>query len=352
MGPTSLRALRPTREFNDTMADVLAGAAASWPRRYILPQHNDVFVVQPGLDYYLDRLARLDYFAFVKRSHCYWDLLIDLCNVDPLFARMVRDVNRGVAPPNTAANYIRRLRLSPQQLQSLEDKRPYKHFWEGGFFQDITADLRCDGYPRIIEANALEAFTEADATVAAAYPLAQLREVLIAVDKPNRADIPHHDSLVFKDNVATGRLWEVLDAIRSMHIIVVGPDHLVTLATHADWTHFEHIVIPTWNAIGARQSILAQTRSALERAGATQRPTVVLFQAGTLAWWMTYRLLPAHPNCFYLDLGRALDIFFPTVALQQNWVKNDLIRLVTAMKVEHLYRTEIRVPSASAQPAD
>src|SRR5262245_25318729 len=51
--------------------------------RFHLEGLPDVPVVQPGLPFYLDLLDRRVGFAFVKRTHGFWDGLVFLCESAP-----------------------------------------------------------------------------------------------------------------------------------------------------------------------------------------------------------------------------------------------------------------------------
>src|SRR3989304_10081968 len=43
---------------------------------------DDIEVLQPGIQYYIELIKSCHYFAFVKRTHGFWDLLVDLMDVE------------------------------------------------------------------------------------------------------------------------------------------------------------------------------------------------------------------------------------------------------------------------------
>jgi hypothetical protein len=63
----------------------------------------------------------------------------------------------------------------------------------------------------------------------------------------------------------------------------------------------------------------------------------VLIRAGSLAFWLAARLFRVIRKMFLLDLGRALDAFFPKSALRHGWFTSNRTAIVQNMRRQHLY---------------
>ena len=68
-----------------------------------------------------------------------------------------------------------------------------------------------------------------------------------------------------------------------------------------------------------RREILERCRRALRDISGKGRPTVVLYQAGFIVFWLIYRLFPRFRDSVHLDLGRCLDVWCPDIVEHQPW---------------------------------
>ena len=66
-------------------------------------------------------------------------------------------------------------------------------------------------------------------------------------------------------------------------------------------------------------------------------PKVLMFQAGSLSWWLIYRLFPDLKNTFFVDVGRPLDIWYPDVVGKQPWFRHNKDFLLQKMGLEGLF---------------
>lgn len=301
----------------------------------LLEGYDDLPALKYPVSWYAARIRAGLPFAFAKRTHGFWDRLVELTEFSDEFRDLVREsVRRGDPdfPPWDKIEHA--LRIDAKTAKKLEKLRKYKHFWEDRFFVDLVRELRhppdLDGW---IEAQALRAYTKAVFRPAIHEP-ERLREVLLALAPRRR---PWHYALTFKDSVVTGEFNELLETIRPMPVVAVGPKHLAGLGARCALPDFRHVAIHETEAIGDREKVLAECRRVLASPALRGRPAVVLVQAGSLAWWLMYRLFPGSERTWFLDLGRVLDIWFPEVVADQRWFQFDRAAIVKSMRLEALY---------------
>ena len=67
------------------------------------------------------------------------------------------------------------------------------------------------------------------------------------------------------------------------------------------------------------------------------RPYSVLVAALSAAAFAAALVFAAHPDVWYLDMGRVLDIWFPHVAVTQSWFTADRDEIVRAMRLEAIH---------------
>jgi hypothetical protein len=287
----------------------------------------DVPVLQPGLSFYLDLMRRRKGFAFVKRTHGFWDGLVFLSESVPA-------VGDRVARGESVASSEVRLALSDAGVvDELEERSGYVNHFRDQFYTELIEDLQAPlGLPAYIEANAFRGYPNSDA-FPALHPVAKLREVYRSFQISGRTA---HDALVWKQAILDGTLTQVGETLREMPVVLVGPPHLSTLAHHLELRHFQHIVIPAVGAPAERYSLLGRCSQSL-RDVSDRVPAAVLYQAGALAYWLIYRLFPIAPHTIHLDLGRCLDIWYPDVVGRQPWFVQNRERIIPNMRLEHLH---------------
>ena len=299
---------------------------------------DDVVVVRPGIDWYVERLRDERPFAFVKRTHGIWDYLVDLAEVHPPFRALVDEALRRDDPAFPAPGDVERvLALDEDTIARLEMRKPYKGFWEGGFARDIVVETRNPhADERWIEANSFRGYSGSDAKPAL-HPVAQLREVYLAIR--SRATT-YHDALTFKDGMLDGGFRRVLDALAPMRVVLVGPPHLAKFGSLAGLPKFDFVRIHPTDAVRERERVLEACRRKLAPGlfRRTRGPTAFVFQAGWLSWWLMYRLFPEAPDVWQLDVGRTLDAWYPGIAKGQNWFRADRDAIVSSMRLEKIYR--------------
>jgi hypothetical protein len=288
----------------------------------------DVPVLQPGLRFYLDLIERREGFAFVKRTHGFWDGLVFLSDCAPEIGARV---NRGEAVEAARV----RAALNDVNIVEFTERRSYyvNHFREH-FYTELVEDLqRPLAIPAYIEATSFRGYPNSGVPLAY-HPVERLRGVHRSFHTSGRKA---HDALVWKQAILDGTFSHVVKAIAQMPVLVVGPPHLSSIGHRLGLREFHHIVIPLSGAPSERHSVLGRCTDALKQVTKGGRPGVVLYQASALAFWLVYRLFSLRPRSFHLDVGRCLDIWFPEVVGQQPWFVKNREGIIANMQLEHLY---------------
>jgi hypothetical protein len=288
----------------------------------------DVPVLQPGLRFYLDLIERREGFAFVKRTHGFWDGLVFLSDCAPEIGARV---NRGEAVEAARV----RAALNDVNIVEFTERRSYyvNHFREH-FYTELVEDLqRPLAIPAYIEATSFRGYPNSGVPLAY-HPVERLRGVHRSFHTSGRKA---HDALVWKQAILDGSFSHVVKAIAQMPVLVVGPPHLSSIGHRLGLREFHHIVIPLSGAPRERLSLLGRCTDALKQITKGGRPGVVLCQASALAFWLIYRLFSLRPRSFHLDVGRCLDVWFPEVVGQQPWFVQNREGIIANMQLEHLY---------------
>jgi hypothetical protein len=286
-----------------------------------------VTVLQPGFPFYLDLLARGEGFAFVKRTHGFWDGLVYLREAVP-------EIDARVGRGEPVTSKMVRVALSDANVvEALEQRSRYDEHYRDHFWTELVEDLQNPHRePLYIEANSFRGYP--NSPFPALNPVAELRAVYRSFHTSRR---PAHDAQVWKQAILDGTFRQVVEILRGMSVILVGPAHLSALEGHFGLREFRHIVIPLSGAPRERRALLRRCTAVLREAWRGRRPTAVLYQAGALAYWLIYRLFSVAPDAFHLDLGRCLDVWFPEVVGAQPWFVQNGDRIIANMRLEHLY---------------
>jgi hypothetical protein len=297
----------------------------------LLEGFADLPTLRYPMAWYADRLREGRPFTFVKRTHGFWDRLLDLTEASEPFRALMAEAYRRRSDDFPPWDELERaMRIDAQVERHLEGLRKYKRFWETGYPLDLVRELRhppdAEGW---IEAMALRAYTKA-VVRPALHPPGPLREILLALAPRRR---PWHYALALKDAAVTGELLLVTDAIRPFPVVSVGPAHIGGLGRALGLPRFRHVAIHETEAIADRVRVLRSLREVLSSAGHRGEPVVVLLQAGSLTWWLQYRIFPEFPRATLLDIGRTLDLWFPEVVEKQPWFQFDREAIVRNMRL-------------------
>jgi hypothetical protein len=294
----------------------------------------DVPVLQPGLQFYLDLLRQRQGFAFVKRTHGFWDGLVFLCDSVPeLGDRVARGKKVTAKMVARALNDAAVLDLVEERCKvGIPGGSNFVNHFRGHFYTELVEDLQNPlPLPGYVEANSFEGYPNAHNSFNACT---KLRDVYHSFQTSGRLA---HDALVWKQAILDGTFSEVVDAIRDLPVVLVGPPHLSALVQHLSLREFHHVVIPLVGAPGDRHAVLRRCQDVLGNASSPGRPPVVLYQAGALAFWLIYRLFASAHHTIHLDLGRCLDVWCPEVVRAQPWFAVNSQRIIANMHLESLF---------------
>lgn len=131
-------------------------------------------------------------------------------------------------------------------------------------------------------------------------PYLKKRRLLGQIEKWTRANAPHsqwHDGEIFTKASRWGGLAPFVTELRKHQVVVVGPRHLGKL----DFCD-KHIVVPGRNCFSAFEKILEMAQRNCEE-------VVMLFSAGPTAKILIHKLWPQAKRCFMIDTGSLWDVY-------------------------------------------
>jgi hypothetical protein len=312
---------------------------------------EDVRVQQPGLSFYIDRVRDRSPYAFVKRTHGFWDRLVDLLELLPDYPwvtpkkgfRRIGAIDRLLrrsagrnpidVPWDEARECVRDFKLSDEMIEELESRKRFKNFWRGGFFEDLIRDIqspcRDEGF---FESIAFSGFP--GGAVRGRHDVRLLRHAWRVFWTSDR---PPHDALVWKKAAISGGFPKLLRELKAFSVILVGPDHLGSFGSRVGWADTHHVRIHPTAAIADRDAILERCRHELERQRNRRLEVAVLYQAGSLAPWLIRRLWPNAADVFHLDVGIVLDAWYPEVVATQRWFRDNRTAVIRNLGLEQQY---------------
>ena len=127
-----------------TMASMVKVSAPPGPRQtghVLAPDSCPIFHLEgfsnvPVLSFYLDLLRRHQGFAFVKRTHGFWDGLVYLCDVVP---EIEARVTRG---ETIEARFIRELFNDDAVVKAVEQRSGFTSHFHDHFYSELVEDLQ------------------------------------------------------------------------------------------------------------------------------------------------------------------------------------------------------------------
>lgn len=278
-------------------------------------------LARPGFEHYLALAREGREFAFLRRTHGFWDRLVDASDLVPEVRAAVTAARMG----GPAVDERVFDGLSAEQKHELQKRNWVKGFWESeGYAAELIHDLQ---HP-----HRDEGYIEAVQFCPGMHSVRRLREVYGAF---HTSGVVFHDALVWRRAVMDGHFAELFEALRADRVVVVGPPEKASLGELVGLPTFEHVEIHPNRAFASRHETLNRVRAAVRRRPAS---TAVLFEAASLASWLIHRLWEDGRPRVMLDIGRALDIWYPETIRRQDWFKRSGGRMVRNMGVEDLYR--------------
>jgi hypothetical protein len=137
----------------------------------------------------------------------------------------------------------------------------------------------------------------------------------------NHIKLAWHNADVFHDSNKHGRLFSLIDTLRSMNVIVVGPAQLRKIKENV-FDYKDFIEIPTQNCYLAKNEI---RESVLKMVSRYERP-VFAFSASMATKVLIYELFPLiGSDCWLIDFGSLWDVYVGNksrnVYLKRDWEK-------------------------------
>jgi dTDP-4-amino-4,6-dideoxygalactose transaminase len=176
-----------------------------------------------------------------------------------------------------------------------------------GFHFAATVDAWPHSYE--IEGTPLENRAACLKAIEARVPVAHLQDA-------QRKGMTGHE---FKAALIAGRFHEFSRPLATSPFLLIANPTMAGFPTFVGAKEVDHLPIDAKNARRDRHEILNE---ALRRV-AQQRgvPRVILQAGGALSTWLCHHLFRARPDSQIFDVGNAMSVCNPEVALRQNWVR-------------------------------
>ena len=243
-------------------------------------------------------------FAFVKINHGLWERLVTLEQLQAAGIADARELeNRSGQPPDWAdGNFLHDLRVALACMPDLG----------ADFFFSATpyawpSSRRIEGTP--------------------SKPIGSVRS-LIARYVP--ADTQNADGLIWKTSMYDGSFADVIEALRSRFVVLVGPHWLRQFGPFARLPHFTFVEIHESRARDDRAQICKDLAAVC--AGLIE--PVVLLSAGHVSPLIVIELLRKHVDATFLDVGVSLDICNISKIAARNWAcvrRADVVATIEAI---------------------
>jgi hypothetical protein len=274
---------------------------------FFLPAGGERYrVTVPPLEFFTARLERELPFAFARLPHGYWDgrILRRQIAAHPQLA--------GLPEPEQLALAGRIAGLARPEKAS---------FAEAMFEEVLDTARRCREDPNFFSAVAFKGSLLTAEVFRASMTAAEREVCMEEVRRHFRPEDRLLDALAWKRLADLDRIWPLADACRSRHVILVGPASVRGLDRRWRLQRHTHIGIPPNHGHRQRWSLLAEVRAAVDRACTEPGPlpVVVSMCGGSLAYWLFGRLFPRRREAFYLDLGQALQAWYPELGGRSPW---------------------------------
>lgn len=238
------------------------------PYSQILPLTSSIDIYYPDSKYFIQRLKENKPFAFPRLTHGFW-LALNGEHRDVMCMTGIHGMN--------IPDFI------PEILDSLGALKYLPNLYLGIGLIDYSPK------PEVL---------------VTAHAAMYLRTLSAAI---RRQGVTLYDGRLFKSMAISGEISVLPEICARTHTIAVGSSVFSSLGERWNLPKYTHVEIPLILASKSRYEILAQIEELLENA---VEPPIVLFRAGSLAYWLIYNLSCKYQDVFYLDLGQVFNIWF------------------------------------------
>lgn len=255
----------------------------------------------PHPDIILSRLASNRPFAYARLTHGLWDSLYivqeiaELLGNDPQCQSLTGEEIKAAATRLFAHNY-----LSQGKSLGVEN-------FCNEIEQDLLGNPRDDDFWTAIAVRGLPTFDDG------IYGLDRdgLNARMNLIARFLSPDDTLYDAMMWKRWALSGALSRLAQAVRGHPVVLVGPSKFHTLGQKWNLPEYRHVAIGPQLSQLIRHEILERTLTSVRAAIRPDRPKpIVMFQCGSLAYWLIRRLRSRCPDAFYLDIGQALDLWY------------------------------------------
>lgn len=235
----------------------------------------------------VNRIRQADFFTFTKINHGFWETLNDW-------------------------NHLSKTGISPEEFDHQKKKTALMTDSFSDELLELIAGLDPSDQSMLF---AVSPYAYPRSKQIAGTPIHH-REVLELIENHVPNGLQVHDGLLWRRALIDGSLKQLFDCIKSLPVLLVGPSPLKDLPQKFGFLDSHFLEIPIDSARKTRHDI---EQRILEHCQNSDKPRIILIQAGSLATWLALRLHHKLNKCWILDMGRSLDIVNPDYFFKQNW---------------------------------
>lgn len=275
---------------------------ATIPFNWILPLTDNICIHYPNPKYFIQQLKDKKPFAFPRLTHGFW-LAVNGQKTDAMCMSGVHGMD--------VQGFI------PEILDSLVSTKDLHNFFLSIGLLDYSPN------PNTLVTAQASMYTQV------------LSQAVLG------KGLTLYDARMFKSMAISGEIAILPELCAEMHTIAVGSDIFSTLEERWNLPQYTHVEIPLVYAAKSRYEILKQIETVLDRQ--TDRPPIILFRAGSLAYWLIYKLRVNYPNVTYLDLGQVFNIWFLDQELDWwGWGTQYTPTIIKSCNLEKYYQKRLK----------
>jgi hypothetical protein len=247
-------------------------------------------------------------FAFARLTHAYWDAIeiVDEISLD----------NRLNFLP---INYRRSL-----SKKIISAARPFKGIYAEGFIEELEELIPLHKKNNNFYISvAFKGYADNDKGGLDRIDRSEkyLNYRLNAMSRFFNSKDQLYDATYPKQLAAHGLLNKLPNLVSKHPVIVVGSKYLSDLGSRWRLNNFIHVEILPRRSQDIRWDVLANIKNSIPLNTNDGLKPIILFEAGTLAYWLISKLFSWNPNIFYIDMGQSLSIWYPEDSRGSPWLQ-------------------------------
>jgi len=297
------------------------------PEIVSMGENSDISVYNPDLNFFTKCIDEKFYFSYTRQLHGFWDGIIGALHNNP----ELRNIN-------LSKTYIELLAKEIKKFK--EEEQGY--FYEDFIYEDVLNMITSiDRWPKnfLLGVNDLGFYHQAQSPVVIknksydtwdthiykpgrigpqSIKIYELRQFIIKKFLP-KDHIPF-EGMLWRRFAFHNKLKDFFLKYKKRKIVIVGPNYYTEFDKLFNLEKYSHIKIDitkaSWQAYTLANQIFDEHFHHLK----THESVIYFISAGTLGTWLTLKLHNL-PNSFILDVGRALQYFYPAKA-KGRWLKS------------------------------